>query len=100
VWKSSSVVVDSIDNRRVCVNAVYNPEHSHYNPVIRYARGTVSAISYKFLKVPFPYPHITIFDGLDAMEYPMMVNNLPFEDPQQVEKFTAHEIFIPYFLSM
>lgn len=93
VWKSASVIVDSIKNRRVRVDAVYNPEHKQYDPVIGYARGSVSAISYLFPKVPFPYPHITIFDGLDAMEYPMMVNNLPFEDPLQIVQFTAHEIF-------
>ncbi len=93
IWKSSSVLVDSVANRRVRVDAVYNPGHVQYNPVIEYARGTVSSMSYIFPKIPFPYPHITIFDGLDAMEYPMMVNNLPFEDPQQIVEFTAHEVF-------
>lgn len=93
IWKSSSVLVDSVANRRVRVDAVYNPDHVQYNQVIEYARGTVSSMSYIFPKIPFPYPHITIFDGLDAMEYPMMVNNLPFEDPQQIVEFTAHEVF-------
>ena len=93
IWKSSSVLVDSVTNRRVRVDAVYNPDHFQYDPVVKYARGTVSGISHIFPKIPFPYPHITIFDGLDAMEYPMMVNNLPFEDPQQIVEFTAHEVF-------
>jgi hypothetical protein len=53
----------------------------------------VSTISYNFPKVPFPYPHITIFDGLDAMEYPMMVNNLPFKEPMEIVQFTVHEVF-------
>jgi hypothetical protein len=93
IWKSSSVLVDSASNRRVRVDVVYNPEHRQYDPVISYARGTVSAISHTFPKLPFPYPHITIFEGLDAMEYPMMVNNLPFTDPQEIVELTAHEIF-------
>ncbi|WP_276371922.1 M1 family metallopeptidase [Chryseolinea sp. H1M3-3] len=93
IWKSSSVLVDSVANKRVRVDAVYNPDHVQYDSVIKYARGTVSSMSYIFPKIPFPYPHITIFEGLDAMEYPMMVNNLPFEDPQQIVEFTAHEVF-------
>lgn len=93
IWKSSSVLVDSAANRRVRVDAAYNPDHVQYDPVIKYARGTVSSMSYIFPKIPFPYPHITIFEGLDAMEYPMLINNLPFEDPQQIVQFTAHEVF-------
>lgn len=93
IWKSSSVLVDSVANRRVRVDAVYNPDNLQYESVVKYARGAVSSISHIFPKIPFPYPHITIFDGLDAMEYPMMVNNLPFEDPQQIVEFIAHEVF-------
>ncbi|MEZ4944183.1 MAG: peptidase [Cyclobacteriaceae bacterium] len=93
IWKSTSIVVDSVQNRRVRINAVYNPEHTQYDPVVGYARSTVSIISYTYPKIPFPYPHITIFEGLDAMEYPMMVNNLPFKDPLQIVQFTAHEVF-------
>lgn len=93
IWKATSVLVDSVANKRVRVDAVYNPGHVQYHPVIRYAGSTVSAISYVFPKIPFPYPHITIFEGLDAMEYPMMVNNLPFEDPDEIVELTAHEVF-------
>ncbi|MBL0743007.1 M1 family metallopeptidase [Chryseolinea lacunae] len=93
IWKSGSVLVDSAANKRVRVDAVYNPDHIQYEPVVGYAKGTVSAMRNVFPKVVFPYSHITIFDGLDAMEYPMMVNNLPFEEAQQIVQFTAHEVF-------
>ncbi len=93
IWKSSSVLVDSSLNRRVRVDAVYNPAHRQYDPVINYSRATVSAISYTFPKLPFPYPHITIFEGLDAMEYPMMVNTLAFTEPSEIVELTAHEVF-------
>ncbi|MEJ7663733.1 MAG: hypothetical protein WKG07_31465 [Hymenobacter sp.] len=35
------------------------------------------AMSYTFPKWPYPYSHETVFDGLDQMEYPMMVNDNP-----------------------
>ena len=100
VWKSTSVLVDPITKRRTRVDAIYNPQHKSYDDVIGYARKTVELISYKIPGVPFPYPHQSIFEGLDAMEYPMMVNDLPFEKSEAVE-FTAHEIFhalFPFFV--
>lgn len=93
VWKASSIMVDSNTKRRTRVDAVYNPLHTNYLPVVNYNRKTVELISYYFPAIPFPYAHITIVDGLDAMEYPMMVNNLPFEEPKDVVEFTAHEVF-------
>ena len=93
VWKASSLVVDPVTKRRTRADAVFNPEHTTYLPVINYARSTVETISYQFPRVPFPYSHITIFDGLDAMEYPMMVNNLPFKAGDETVEFTTHEVF-------
>ncbi|WP_318345515.1 M1 family metallopeptidase [Flagellimonas baculiformis] len=92
IWKASSVVVDPATKRRTRVDAVHDPDHSAYLPVANYARTAVSLISYQFPGIPFPYSHMTIFEGLDAMEYPMLVNNLPFEEGDAV-MFTMHEIF-------
>jgi hypothetical protein len=100
VWQASSVLSDPKTGRRTRVDAVYNPQHKAFLPVIDYARKTVELISYQIPGIPFPYPHQTIFEGLDAMEYPMMVNNLPFENEAAVE-FTVHEVFhalFPFFV--
>jgi Peptidase family M1 domain len=93
VWKASSLIVDPITNRRTRVDAVYNPSHDTYLPVINYARKTVETMSYQFPKWPYPYPHETIFDGLDQMEYPMMVNDNPVDNAEQDIELTDHEIF-------
>lgn len=93
VWKSSSLVVDSSTMRRTRVDAVYNPAHKDFNEVINYARKTVELMSFKFPKWPFPYEHETIVDGLDQMEYPMMVNDNPLRDVAATIELTVHEIF-------
>lgn len=93
IWKASSIVVDAKTNRRTKVNAVFTPQHATYIPVVEYARKTVELMSYQFPAIPFPYPQITIVDGRDAMEYPMMVNNLPFEDKKEMIQLTSHEVF-------
>lgn len=93
MWKSSSLVVDPKTGRRTRVDAAFNPKHKDYFDVINYARKTVEAMSYTFPKWPYPYPHETIFDGLDQMEYPMMVNDNPLENSADAIELTDHEIF-------
>ena len=93
LWKSSSLVVDPETKRRTRVDAVFNPKHKDYYEVIDFARKTVESMSYTFPKWPFPYNHETIFDGLDQMEYPMMVNDNPVDNRMDAITLTDHEIF-------
>jgi hypothetical protein len=93
VWQSSSLVVDPATRRRTRVDAVYNPRHKDYEEVIDFSRRTVEAMSYTFPKWPFPYAHETVFDGLDQMEYPMMVNDNPTATREDAITLTDHEIF-------
>jgi hypothetical protein len=103
LWKSSSLVVDPKTNRRTRVDAVFNAKHNDYYAVINYARKTVESMSYRFPKWPYPYPHETIFDGLDQMEYPMMVNDNPEEKVFDAITLTDHEIFhtmFPFYMGI
>ncbi|MBD2766689.1 M1 family metallopeptidase [Hymenobacter sp. BT664] len=103
VWQSTSLVVDPATQRRTRVDAVYNPKHQDYVEVIDFARKTVEAMSYTFPKWPFPYAHETVFDGLDQMEYPMMVNDNPTATRADAIELTDHEIFhtmFPFYLGI
>ncbi len=93
VWQSSSLVVDKTSGRRSRVDAVFNPVHKDYYWVVGDARKTVEGMSFYFPKWPYPYNHETVFDGLDQMEYPMMVNDNPVEDRAESMELTDHEIF-------
>jgi hypothetical protein len=93
IWQSSSLVVDKKTGRRTRVDAVFNPKHKDYFWVVGDARKTVEGMSYFFPKWPYPYNHETVFDGLDQMEYPMMVNDNPVEDRTESITLTDHEIF-------
>ncbi|MBY0542777.1 MAG: M1 family metallopeptidase [Sphingobacteriaceae bacterium] len=93
LWKSNSLVVDPITKRRTRVDAVFNAQHKDYYEVIDFSRKTVHAMSYDFPKWPYPYNHITVFDGLDQMEYPMMVNDNPTDNRVDAITLTDHEIF-------
>jgi hypothetical protein len=103
LWKASSLIVDPKTGRRTRVDAVFNPNHKGYFEVINYARKTVEAMSYKFVKWPYPYPHETVFDGLDQMEYPMMVNDAPYEKTDDDIELTDHEIYhtmFPFYMGI
>jgi len=94
IWQASSLVVDPATKRRVRVDAVYNPDHKSYTEVINYARKTVETMSYTFPAWPYPFPHETVFDGLDQMEYPMMVNDNPISSSPTTRSSTACFRFI------
>jgi len=103
LWKSSSLVVDPKTNRRTRVDAAFNPIHKDYYEVIDFARKTVHAMSYDFPKWPYPYAHETVFDGLDQMEYPMMVNDNPVDKREDAITLTDHEIFhtmFPFYMGI
>ncbi|SCW84444.1 M1 family metallopeptidase [Mucilaginibacter sp. NFR10] len=103
LWKASSLVVDPKTGRRTRVDAVFNENHKDYYAVVDYARKTVEVMSYKFPKWPYPYQHETVFDGLDQMEYPMMVNDNPLEDKADAIELTDHEIFhtmFPFYMGI
>ncbi|WP_201984708.1 M1 family metallopeptidase [Hymenobacter rubidus] len=103
VWQSTSLVVDPTTKRRTRVDAVYNTKHEDYKEVINYSRKTVEAMSYTFPKWPFPYAHETVFDGLDQMEYPMMVNDNPTPTSEDAIELTDHEIFhtmFPFYMGI
>ncbi|TDX01624.1 M1 family metallopeptidase [Dinghuibacter silviterrae] len=103
VWKASSLVVDPATSRRTRVDAAYNPSHADFAEVIDFARKTVESMSYRFPRWPYPYPHETVFDGLDQMEYPMMVNDNPLTDRAETIYLTDHEIFhtmFPFYMGV
>lgn len=103
MWQSSSLVVDKTTGRRTRVDAVFNSAHKDYFRVINYARTTVQKMSYDLPAWPYPYPHETVFDGLDEMEYPMMVNDTPEVESADEIELTDHEIFhtmFPFYMGI
>lgn len=103
IWQSASLTVDTPSGRRTRVDAVFNPAHADYFEVLGDARATLSCMSFRFPKWPFPYSHETVFDGLDQMEYPMMANDNPVEDRFESIELTDHEIFhtlFPFYMGI
>ncbi len=95
VWDGTGLKMP--DGRRVFISAAYNPENKEFSRKAWLARRIIENFSYKTLKVPYPYPKMTVFNGGGAMEYPMMVNEANFPDSCSDAYVTAHEIGHTYF---
>ncbi len=97
LWDASTVLVDSVTKRRILASAAFNKIHADYFDVANQAHQSVFYMSHLYPKVPFPFPQITVFDGTDQMEYPMMVNDNPTDTHKDAVQLTSHEIFHSYF---
>lgn len=103
LWDATSIVVDSETGRRVFVDAAYDKNSWDFYGVNEISRQAVEFMSYQIPGIPFPYPEVTVFNGLDAMEYPMMVNNISERNINETIKVTAHEIlhnYLPFYLGI
>jgi len=97
LWYASSVLVDSSTGRQTLAEAAFNPAHLDFFDVASQAHQSVAYMSHFYPKYPFPFDHITVFDGTDQMEYPMMANDNPEEHRKDAVQLTSHEIFHSYF---
>lgn len=91
-WNGGSI--KSNDGRKkIFISSAYNPEHKNYEEITSFAKKTVELMGSVMPAVEYPYPHITIIDGLDQMEFPMIVNDNPIEDRHEAIELTVHEIY-------
>ena len=95
IWEAGSV---EVGDRRVSVDAVYLPEAGHFPMVIHEARKTIDYASRVYPGIPYPWDHITVFNGKDGggMEFPMLANDADFRDSASTSYVTFHEIFHNY----
>ncbi|MBA2406918.1 MAG: M1 family metallopeptidase [Chitinophagales bacterium] len=97
LWDGSSLTVDSVSGRKTFIDAAYNRHSKDFFEVADVARKCIDIMSNKYPGVPFPFPKQTIFNGLDQMEYPMMVNDNSTDTRKEMVQLTSHEIFHAYF---
>lgn len=97
IWDGTSVEVDSSTHRRAMANHVYKIDSNNGEGVAAIARETILRLSTDLIGVPYPYPHNTIWEGNDGMEFPMMCNDGPSETLFSKVFVTSHEVSHSYF---
>jgi hypothetical protein len=95
-WDATSTVVDDQTGRRCFVSAAYKSSSTDYPQVARIGADGIRLMSTWLPGYPFPYPVMTVFNGDDGMEYPMMCNDVSTA-PRSPMGLTLHEISHTYF---
>ena len=101
-WDATSIVVDDKTGRRTFVSAVYDTKSKDYYKVCRIGANAIRLMSTWLPGYPYPYPSMTVFNGNDGMEYPMMCNDASTGD-RDPTGLTAHEIshtFFPFMMGI
>jgi len=93
LWDLSSV---QVGQKRVLVQAAYNPQSEDFKQVADYTRQTIAFLSEQMPATPFPYPQMSVYNGGGGMEFPMMVNDGSF-DVLEAVYVTSHEVAHTYF---
>lgn len=95
-WDATSVEVDAKTGRRTFVSAAYDSDSKDFLRVARIAADGIRLMSTWLPGYPFPYPCMTVFNGNDGMEFPMMVNDASVSE-NAVTSLTVHEVAHTYF---
>ena len=89
LWDATSI---KIGDKRVKVNAVYNPNSVDFHEVAHLSAQSLKHLSEDVMGVNYPYPQLTAFNGHYGMEFPMMINDGDGENRNETVFITAHEI--------
>lgn len=95
-WDACSVIVDDKSGRRTFVSAAYETASTDYPEVARITADGIRLMSTWLPGYPFPYPVMTVFNGNDGMEFPMMCNDVSTA-PNSPMTLTIHEVSHTYF---
>ncbi|WP_461534256.1 M1 family metallopeptidase [Sinomicrobium sp.] len=97
LWDAGSVVVDAKTGRRASVQAAYDEPSEDFKEMVNYGKNALEWFSNNYPGVPYPFSKSTIVRGFADMEYPMMVNDNSFPDPDFARFVVEHEIAHTYF---
>jgi Peptidase family M1 domain len=95
-WDATTTIADKKTNRKTFISAVYDTKSTDYPQVAQITSDGIRLMSEWLPGYPFPYPSMTVFNGNDGMEYPMMCNDASTA-PGSPMTLTIHEVSHTYF---
>jgi len=89
-WDAASVKLPG--GKKVLVQAAYPQKAVDFKEVVSIGAKTIEMMSGEITGFPYPYPSMTVFCGHGGMEFPMIVNDGPADNPAFTTFVTSHEI--------
>ncbi|NML21877.1 M1 family metallopeptidase [Pseudoflavitalea sp. G-6-1-2] len=102
-WDAWSVEVDEKSKRRTSVQSAYKPESADFHKMALDAGLSIRWFSKEWPGIAFPYEKMTVFNGDDGMEFPMMANDGSFDEQNFARNVAAHEIahmYMPFYMGI
>jgi len=96
LWDAVSTPA-GFNGKRVLVSAAYSKDSPDFYEVCDMARKSIDYLSGVFPGIPFPFPVLTVFNGADGMEFPMIINDGSFPNRTETVYVTSHEIVHMYY---
>ncbi|MFP4621345.1 MAG: M1 family metallopeptidase [Bacteroidales bacterium] len=97
LWDATSVDVNTQNERRTLMSAVYEPGAPYFDQVAEIGRKSIKLFSEGIMGATFPWPKLTAFNGSGGMEFPMLINDGAISEYKSTVHLTAHEIGHNYF---
>ncbi|MFH0893440.1 MAG: M1 family metallopeptidase [Bacteroidota bacterium] len=97
VWEACSMPSGAGDAGKLFLQVAYSEAHADYKEVTDISRRSIRYLIDKRPGVAYPFPCMTVFDGADGMEYPMMTNVGSCENRGETVYAHSHEITHTYF---
>lgn len=95
LWDGTSIELGP--GKRVACFSAYNPASDFFMQAASIAKRSIEFFSREMPGIIYPYPQITVFNGDEGMEFPMIVNDGQFSDKITDVYVTTHEIAHMYF---
>jgi len=97
LWDATPISTDKTSGKKIILDAAYNEDSKDFYKVVSIGKQAIELMCNSFPGLAYPYPKVTVFNGLSEMEYPMMVNDRSYDDLHSTIDLTSHEIFHGYF---
>ncbi len=101
LWDASTLTLKN--GNKVFVQSAYLPSSVNYRPVAMMTRYVIDQLSDSIIGKAFPYPSMTVFNGNDGMEFPMIVNDEEENNEGATWFLTAHEVthtYLPFLVGI
>jgi hypothetical protein len=95
LWSASSVL--NPDGFDIHLHTAWLESSENYNIIPGYFNWMIETMSDSIIGYPFPYSSMTIFNGLDGMEFPMIVNDTEMDSHGGTYFLSTHEVVHSYF---
>lgn len=93
-WSASCYLQEN--GNRIHMQTAWLISSKNFEIIPDYFGKMIKTLSETVVRYPFPYPSITIFNGLDGMEFPMIVNDIEMETDGGTHFLSTHEVAHSY----